>query len=235
MDRRFILIFAAVFLTISSVTFADRIILKEKAEGNEVEIIEEKPDAFIVKIPKQEIEKLVRNAPTEIELWKEKKILWEDMGDYIAIHLPKERIIKKGEKEGEFHYETVESFQEGLKVVGGDKVSSVYKSKGGIRGRILKRGRPFEGCSVKLRYVRNSASLLPHIDFDADKKEEIIFEAVTDKDGYYEFNDLTPGNYDIFWKLSGGSNWIRRLSEKPDITVLPGETTVYKDIEVKIR
>lgn len=217
--------------------FCDTLRLKESEEGSEVEILEEREDSFIIKVPKEEIEVIKKKRPTEIELWREKKILWEDTGDYIAIYLPKEKVILPEEYTGEEYDAAGVLQEEGLKSAGVKGIPSEiasFKGTGKVVGRILKQGQPLKGSRVKIVYVSQQLGALSRLFGPKDiSPEELVFEATTDEDGRYGFTNVPIGEYDIYWSAPGTESWYRRLSEKPDITVRPGETVGYQDIEIR--
>ncbi len=89
------------------------------------------------------------------------------------------------------------------------------------------------GTRVKIVNVSSQMDMLSRFFGPKDvRPEDLVFEAITDEEGYYEFNNIPLGEYDIYWAPLAGESWYRRLSEKPNITVRPGETVNYPDIEL---
>lgn len=217
--------------------FCDLLRLKEAAkaqEGNEVEILEEREDSFIIKVPKEEIEVIIRKRPTEIKLWKEKRILWEDTGDYLAFYLPKEKIaLPQGYTGKEYTQSKVmeEKLRSALEE-GGPAELSFLKVKGKISGRILKKGKPLPGAKVKLVYVSSGGEFSRLFGPKELSPQESVFETTANEEGFYEFKNIPIGDYDIYWAAPGAQTWFRRLSEKPNITVRAQETVSYPDIEI---
>lgn len=228
-----------IFTFFSKEGFCDILRLKEilkGKEGNEVEILEERVDSFIIKVPKDEIELIERKRPSAIKLGREKKILWEDTGDYITIYLPKEKIVLPEKYTGE-EYDATKLLKEELKytgVEGRPPEAILWKGSGRITGRVLRRGQPLPGAKLKILNVSYQTNLVSRIfgPKDADLKD-LVFEVTTDEFGHYEFSNVPLGEYDIYWSLPGTESWYRRLSEKPAITVRPGETVEYQDIEIR--
>jgi hypothetical protein len=63
-------------------------------------------------------------------------------------------------------------------------------------------------------------------------KKGAEFEITTDQDGRYTFQEVPVGNYQLKWLPRGGDAWIRRLSEKADVTVVKGKIVVAKPVEL---
>lgn len=236
-----IILFFAFIWFLSPRGFCDTLLLRkipEDKEGNEVEILEEKEDSFTVKIPKEEIEMIKRKRPTEMKLWQEKKILWEDNGDYLTIYLPKEKIVAPEGAAGDAAG-AAQVLKNQLQYAGGQgspPEAAFWKGTGRITGRILKGGLPLAGVKLKISYVSSPAGELSRIfgpGGEKSKPENFVFETVSDELGRYEFKNVPLGEYDIYWLAPGTQNWYRRLSEKPDIAVRPGETPEFKDIETR--
>ncbi|MBI3011437.1 MAG: hypothetical protein HYY58_02960 [Candidatus Omnitrophica bacterium] len=234
-------------LTLSPVAgYADRLRLVERSpstgsvkgeEGTEVEVIEEQPDAFIVKIPKGEVELIKRETPTEIKLWKEKKILWEDQGDYLVISLPKERIAPPPTATGEeaSGFATAASLEEGLAGTGvKGQHSAVGILTGNVTGRVLQHGRPQSGCRVKLSAIQGTATELTRL-LGAKTSQgsgQNTVEVTTGSDGVYLFEDVPIGDYDISWLPPGATHWLGWLSDEADVTVRSGEITRQGDTDL---
>lgn len=229
------LIFAFLFAKEGS---PDILLLKELSEGkegNEVEILEEKEDSFIIKVPKEEIEVIKRKRPTEVKLWREKRILWEDSADYLTIYLPKEKIVLPEDYTGQ-EYDSAKALKKELgsaAAEGRPEIAAFWKGTGRILGLVLKNGRPLAGVKLKIVNVSPGDTLSRIFGPDEKRPEDFVLEAVTDEAGRYEFSSVPLGEYDIYWAFPQTESWYRRLSEKPDITVRPAETVKYPDIEIK--
>jgi len=219
--------------------FCDILRLKEvpqDKEGNEVEILEEREDSFIIKVPKEEIEVIKKKKPMEMKLWRERRILWEDTGDYITLYLPKEKIVLPEGYKGE-EYDSAQALKKELMHTGTEgrpEATTFWKGTGRLKGRILKDAQPLAGAKLKIVNVSPQLDTLARIFGPTDKKpEDFVLEAISDELGRYEFNNIPLGEYDIYWSAPGTETWYRRLSEKPDIAVRPGESVEYKDIEIR--
>lgn len=215
---------------------ADRLQLTERADGSDVEVLEEQSDAFVVKIPKSEVALIKRETPTEVKLWKEKKILWEDQGDYVVISLPKERIAPPpGGAGGAPEYATASTLTEGLAATGATGRTSVFGIlSGDVTGRVLRRSRPLAGCRVKLVAIQGPSAELSRLlgGRATAGKSPATTETTTGANGVYLFEHVPIGDYDISWLPPGSAHWLGRLSEEPDITVRSGEVTQQGDIDL---
>lgn len=204
--------------------FADKLKLKDREAGSEVEILEENSNDFVVRIPKDEIESITRSKPTEADLWKQKRVLWEDIGDYLVISIPKERVSTAGE---------VKTLEDALTDSGVKKTETGLSSTGSrIVGKVMKEGQPQARCLVKIVMAGGRGWGL-FGSGKGKKQGEVTFSAITDVDGKYEFKNVPSGDYDVYWKASSEGSWIRKLSEKPNITVETGQTVEYSDIIIK--
>ncbi|MCQ9208259.1 MAG: carboxypeptidase-like regulatory domain-containing protein [Omnitrophica bacterium] len=210
--------------------------MPEGMDGHELEILEQKLDSYIIKVHKDEIEIIKKKRPDEIKLWRGKKILWEDTEDYITIYLPKERIVLPEDYTGD-EYDSARALQKELEYTGeeGRPVGiTSWKDGGKIVGRVVKRGLPLAGVKLKVANVSSQQNVVSSLFGPKDKRpEDLVFETTSDESGKYEFRNVPVGAYDIYWSAPGTTGWFRQLSEKPNITVRPGETVRYRDIELK--
>ena len=216
---------------------ADRLRLVEHEGGNEVEVLEERPEGFVVKIPKSEVELVTRETPTDIKLWKDKKILWEDQGDYLVISLPKERIAPPPTTtaEGTAGYTPAASLEEGLTVTGvKGQHSAIGILTGNVTGRVLQHGRPLRGCRVRLVPIQGPATELTRLlgSKASQGPGQNVVEASTGTNGIYLFEEVPIGDYDISWLPPGSTHWLGWLSDKPDVTVRAGAITQQSDAEL---
>ena len=103
---------------------------------------------------------------------------------------------------------------------------------GTAEGYILRGDKGLADCSVKLVRLVQAETTIKLLKV---LKEEIEFEAVTDKAGLYRFADIPIGNYKLKWQLPGQTGWIRRLKYGPDVTVTKGKVGVIKAVETRRR
>lgn len=95
---------------------------------------------------------------------------------------------------------------------------------GSLRGRLLVSGKPYSGAPVKVRR-------LPTTSAKADSKTgPQLFEAITDIQGIYRFDQLPEGPYDIYWIPPQSNYWVRRLTQGPTTVIRAGQERVVSDI-----
>lgn len=97
---------------------------------------------------------------------------------------------------------------------------------GSVEGRFLWLGAPLEGCRVRLVMVEAHGGA-----FGSRYTPTASIETQTGADGVYRFENVPPGHYKIKWALPRGDSWIRFLSPEPDLTIEPGATVHFRDIE----
>lgn len=224
------------FIFLAKAAYCDTLTLKESEEGNEVEILEEKRDSFIIRVPKSEIKKIRRKRPSDVKLWKEKRILWEDTEDYVVMYLPKERIVLPEGYEGDEYDSAKILIEEGLSSAATEgRPSGMFSgAKGRVTGQVVKYGEGISGVKLKIVNVSYQENLVSRLfGPEASKPEDLVLETETDEFGRFEFKTVPIGEYDIYWRLPGSNAWYRQLSEKPSITVRPGEIIEYPDIKIK--
>lgn len=85
---------------------------------------------------------------------------------------------------------------------------------GAVSGTVLEAGRAAAGCRVRLVKMATYLRLAPE-DYPRDE----FFEAVAGSAGEFVIRNVPEGTYRMLWAPQGSTNWIRRLSEKPDLVV----------------
>lgn len=210
---------------------ADEIWLLGDQHPHAGEVMEETPDAFIIKFPKSQVQQIKRDKPLEIRQWHERRILWQDTGDSIVLTLPKERVESSDTSQSE----KARHLTEALGSVGKQKSDSAGKAislTGRVVGKIVSHGKPVAGGKVGLVSRGGEAALISKL-FRSKKSSANAppsFQAVTDREGKYALEDIVVGEYHVYWQLPNEKQWTRKLSEKPDVTVTVGETVHYPDI-----
>ena len=96
---------------------------------------------------------------------------------------------------------------------------------GDAEGVMLRRGVGLSGCRVKLVALSGTGA-----GFRAYTKDE-EYIAITDKNGKYRFDQIPQGPYKIKWELPGDTGWIRRIRDRPDVTVIAGKLVVLEPVE----
>ncbi len=129
---------------------------------------------------------------------------------------PEKAVSDKGLNEG---------IGEGKKV---EKPIARNGNLGRVEGRILRSGAPLSECQVKLQMLEKGGMLAKGYRPVAGALE---LETVTDKSGLYQFDDVSPGMYKLYWKPPSETSWVRRFKMEPDVIVEAGKLTNPKDIE----
>ena len=101
---------------------------------------------------------------------------------------------------------------------------------GTVEGRVLWNGDPLPECRVRLVRVDENVGYVA----GADAAGSVV-DTVTDARGTYRFDDIPAGSYKLKWVNPGGERWIRFLATEPDLAVIAGETTSFRDIEASRR
>jgi hypothetical protein len=114
----------------------------------------------------------------------------------------------------------------------------MQEEMGRVSGVILWQGNPLAYRSVMIaleKYTGFSWASLKKAfskDVEASSEEEFILKTQTDSQGHYSFENVPPGHYRLYWMPDAETGWIRRLREKPDFEVVPGNLTI-QDIPEK--
>lgn len=101
-------------------------------------------------------------------------------------------------------------------------------SLGRVEGRILHSGKPLPDCQVKLQMLEKSGLLAKGF---RPVEGALERETTTDMDGVYQFINVSPGLYKVYWKPPTDTAWVRRFKMEPDVVVNSGRLTNPKDIE----
>ena len=60
----------------------------------------------------------------------------------------------------------------------------------------------------------------------------VEIETVTDKDGVYHFENVSPGLYKLYWKPPSETSWVRRFKMEPDVIVEPGKIQILRILKL---
>lgn len=101
---------------------------------------------------------------------------------------------------------------------------------GSLRGRMLVDGKPYAGCRVTLRRLDTGFK-----GFLAAKERPQLFDAITDAQGVYRFEQLPEGPYDIYWIPPGKDYWVRLLKEGPTVVIPAGTVVQQPDINADMK
>lgn len=103
---------------------------------------------------------------------------------------------------------------------------------GRAEGHILQNGQGLQGCKVKLVRILKRHSVFALVSVARDPVE---FATVTDDQGKYVFDEIPTGAYKLRWQLPLDTGWIRRLKDRPDAVIAPGQTAVITAVETSHR
>jgi hypothetical protein len=99
---------------------------------------------------------------------------------------------------------------------------------GAVDGRLLNQGRPLVNCHVVIVPMHDAED--PH---RVDERKALT--TLTDEQGVFHFEGVPAGQYKLTWLPQGQTQWIRRISMRPDVKVQSGETTRLKEIRVALQ
>jgi len=191
----------------------EEILLKYKAT-----VVEETKDYIIIKFQKRDIGLIAeRGKPTETlpgPLSTERSPLTQGSSD---------RSLSRAELKNEI-----------LQELRGEIEKEVTKGigpveYGSVEGRIMRRGVGEPEARVKLVRWVEEASLLGVF---KELKKGAEFETTSDQEGRYAFQKIPVGSYELKWLPRGSDAWMRRLTEKPDITVRKGAIVTARTVEL---
>jgi hypothetical protein len=108
----------------------------------------------------------------------------------------------------------------------------LQEEMGGVQGTIVWQGKPLDNAKVRIdleTYTGFSIAAVKHM-LGIGKEEatarDVSFETQTDSQGRYSFPQVPPGYYRLYWLPDPQTGWVRRLREKPDFEVVPGNVIV---------
>lgn len=239
MKKKFPL-FIFLFLCAVYSSQADTIYLQDNPKGNTGEVLEEYPDTIIIRFPKSEIKRIEaeEKPPTGPSL---PQVIWIEDGETITLRLPKQSVQVSGAEDlrrGEA--ETVsQAAVEGPAATPLQHLQEMARAATDrvIQGKVFYKEGPLKDCKVRIVRMTDSAKdQLLDMFSDSGGKEEKTFEAATDAKGIYTFTNVPYGEYILYWKPAGTMHWIRKLSENPDITLIPGHPVVnVRDIDTNVK
>jgi hypothetical protein len=108
----------------------------------------------------------------------------------------------------------------------------LLEEMGGVQGIIVWQGKPLGNGKVRIEletYTGFSIAAVKHmlgIGKEEATAQEVSFETQTDSQGRYSFPRVPPGYYRLYWLPDPQTGWVRRLREKPDFEVVPGNVIV---------
>lgn len=201
------------FLLSASESKGEEVLLKYKAT-----VIEETKDYIIMKFYKSDIGLVSeRGKPSETLATQ------QNLGKTSLTPASSEQTFSKVELKKEILQELRGEIQkEASKGIGPIEY-------GAVEGRIIRRGAGEPEARVKLVRWVEEASLLGIL---KELKKGAEFETTTDQEGKYAFKEIPVGSYELKWLPKGSDAWIRRLTERPDITVGKGRLVTARTVEL---
>jgi len=201
------------FLLSASESKGEEILLKYKAT-----VIEETKDYIIMKFYKSDIGLMTERAKSGETLPTQ-----QNLGKTSLTPVSSEQAFSKVELKKEILQELRGEIQkEATKGIG-------LVEYGSVEGRIIRRGVGEPEARVKLVRWVEEASLLGVL---KELKKGAEFETTTDQEGRYAFKEIPVGSYELKWLPKASDAWIRRLTERPDITVGKGKLVTARTVEL---
>ena len=205
-------------------------------------MLEEYPDSIIIRFPKSEIKRIeVDEKPPLKQSSFLQKVIWIDDGETITLRLPKGSVQFSGtetlENLEQNHPTQTTAFSTMPRQSISSSIQEMLSQDRIIQGKVLMRGEPLSNCKIRILRIADSVKdrMLSMFSGIQEEEEEQSFEAITDEFGLYTFKNIPFGEYILYWQPEGSKNWIRRLSENPDITLVPGRPIAVLDIEANVR
>jgi len=201
------------FLLSASESKGEEILLKYKAT-----VIEETKDYIIMKFYKSDIGLMTERAKSGETLPTQ-----QNLGKTSLTPVSSEQAFSKVELKKEILQDLRGEIQkEATKGIG-------LVEYGSVEGRIIRRGVGEPEARVKLVRWVEEASLLGVL---KELKKGAEFETTTDQEGRYAFKEIPVGSYELKWLPKASDAWIRRLTERPDITVGKGKLVTARTVEL---
>ena len=224
----------------SGPNYADTVYLKNNPKGNTGKVLEEYPDSIVIRFPKSEIKRIeAEEKPPLNQEASTQKVIWIDDGDTITLRLPKQSVQISGSSvepaRGSITENASQNIASNLSQTPNE--SSNLRQGLAIQGKVLRKGEPLAKCSIRILRITDSTGdrLIRLLTGSNTEKAEQSFEAVSDEHGIYTFTHIPYGEYILYWKPEGQEQWIRRLRENPDITLIQGRPVAMHDIEANVK
>ena len=107
-------------------------------------------------------------------------------------------------------------------------VDQTAQKAGSVTGQMLHDGQGLPDCQVKLVHLIPTSGF---IGLWGTYQESQEFITITDQKGKFRFEEIPVGDYKIKWQLPQRKGWIRRLRDKPDVTIEEDKVQTLKPIE----
>jgi hypothetical protein len=242
--RQVVLIFLIfLFILYSSMCMADEVIFKNQKASQTGVVVHEDDKSVTIKFPRGEIQS-ISGSEDKAGVPDSDKVVWEENKDYIVLRIPRSSIQSQSQEDREIesggtHTEALsgkitESHLTKIPEPGTDineHQKLFAEEMGRVEGVVLWRDKPLQKGSVKIileKYTGYSQAALKkqYITEKNSSTGEIALETESDSLGRYNFNEVPPGFYRLYWMPDKGTEWIHRLRESPDFEVVPGKLTI---------
>jgi hypothetical protein len=241
--RQVALIFLIFLLSLhSSVCLADEVMFKNQKTSQTGVVVQEDDKSVTIKFPREEIQSITANSNKDGSNISD-KVAWEEDKDYVVLRIPRSIIQTQSKQASQIVDNRVhnEIYSEKIaepeaakipepKVEVNEHQKLFNEEMGRVEGVILWRDKPLQKGRVKIvleQYTGFSTAALKK-QFITEKSSatgEIALETETDSMGRYAFNETPPGFYRLYWMPDGGTEWIHRLRDRPDLEVVSGKLT----------
>ncbi|MGQ3684818.1 MAG: carboxypeptidase-like regulatory domain-containing protein [Candidatus Loosdrechtia sp.] len=183
-----------------------------------------------IRTPSNEREELIKDYRLRIQKTRVKPEDFEAENDLVRTTENKENIVRDTRGESEKGLEN-DQITEPVRIDSGkERYVSIHGIRfGKVEGRIVERRDFLAGCYVKLQLLERFGLLSKRYRPLAGAVE---FEAITDENGVYLFENIPAGEYKIYWKPPSETEWIGRFKMEPDVIVEPGKLTNPQTIEI---
>ena len=228
--------------------YADTVFIRVNGKGKSIICkigkITKSPSSITLRIPREKVTALQIDFPdSEQDMYSERR---DDFGlhreesrsvsvdaEKLKEQIKDELMYALERKQEKDEYQIEEKIKENLTIEFEKKQQikeNIFEAEnyGKVSGRMLNKGKTLPGCQVKI-------TLLEKWGIFGSPREGAHFETVTDENGHYSFDKVTPGGYKLYWKPPHETSWIRSVKMEPDFFVETGEICSVFDRETNIK
>lgn len=240
-----LLVVAVCSLQGGSLVFSDQVYFTGEEEPRTGQVIEETPEGFVVRFPKDAIQRIEADQlPAKTDnAALQGKVIWQENERYITISFPKEHVarsIAETTPDAGLVTEDIPDMQAMPSMSSPFPArASMTTSTGTVQGKVVWDGQPLRNCEVRVVMVGSPSPMLRAARLlqrdQQDEPPQVSKVTRTNAHGQYTFDGIIPGEYDVYWRPAGKKGWVRRLKEYPDLLVMTGEPTSYRTIEAHVQ